>query len=251
MHGDLHPFSSYKHLQAVNFWNLVFADPSSCAVSINVPARFTSLTNPISACTFYHDKGPEPWLHQAGNDAWLSIGIAESIDGSDGSYPDQGDIYCLVCYESGTLEIFDVPNFRSVFLVDRFISGKSHLVDTCIIPQKTKTKSFDETLKKEPPQNLKVVELVMQRWSGQYSRPFLFGILNDGTVLCYHAYLYEGLDNVPKVEDAVSPHQSGDKNNTGTSRLRNLGFHHVPIDINTRGSHPILPHAQELQYLRM
>jgi len=89
-------------------------------------------------------------------------------------------------------------------------------------------------VKKEPPQNLKVVELVMQRWSGQYSRPFLFGILNDGTMLCYHAYLYEGLDNVPKVEDAVSPHQSGDKNSTGAARLRNLGFHHVPIDINTR-----------------
>lgn len=187
----------------------------------------------MAACTLYHDKGPEPWLRKASSDAWLSTGIAEPIDGTDGSYPDQGDIYCLVCYESGTLEIFDVPNFRPVFSTDKFISGKSHLVDACIIPQKARTKGLEETAKKEPPQNLRVVELVMQRWAGQYSRPFLFGILNDGTMLCYHAYLYEGAENAPKIEE-VSPVSSGDINSTGASRFRNLRFYRVSIDINTR-----------------
>lgn len=153
---------------------LLVGDPSTCTVSINVPARFASLSDSVAACTLYHDKGPEPWLRKASSDAWLSTGIAEPIDGTDGSYPDQGDIYCLVCYESGTLEIFDVPNFRSVFSTDKFISGKSHLMDACIIPHKAKSNGLEDTAKKEPPQNLKVVELVMQRWSGQYSRPFFF-----------------------------------------------------------------------------
>ncbi|ONK71681.1 uncharacterized protein A4U43_C04F11250 [Asparagus officinalis] len=211
---------------------LLAGDTSTCTVSVNVPARFASLTDPISACTLYHDKGPEPWLRKASSDAWLSTGIAEAIDGSDGSYPDQGDIYCLVCYESGILEIFDVPNFRSVFSVDKFMSGKSHLMDMCIVPQKTKPRNFEETIKKEPTQNLKVMELVMQRWSGQYSRPFLFAILNDGTMLSYHAYLYEGQENAPKAEDALSPHSSSNMNSTGTSRMRNLRFQRVSIDTN-------------------
>lgn len=221
---------------------LLVGDPSTCNVSVNVPAVFASLTESVSACTLYYDKGPEPWLRKASTDAWLSTGIAEAIDGNDGSYHDQGDIYCLVCYESGTLEIFDVPSFKCVFSVDSFISGKTHLVDTCIreptkTPQKIKNKNFEEApcqVKKEPAHDMKIVELAMQRWSGQYSRPFLFGILNDGTMLSYHAYLFEGLENAPKVEDAMSPHNSVDLSNISTSRLRNLRFARVSIDTATR-----------------
>lgn len=34
-------------------------------------------------------------------------GNSEAIDGADGGAHDQGDIYCVICYETGALEIFD------------------------------------------------------------------------------------------------------------------------------------------------
>ncbi|URD80129.1 cleavage and polyadenylation specificity factor subunit [Musa troglodytarum] len=221
---------------------LLVGDPSTCTVSVNVPAIFASSTELISACALYHDKGPEPWLRKTSTDAWLSTGIAEAVDGQDGLYNDQGDIYCLVCYESGTLEIFDVPNFKCVFSVDNFVSGKTHLFDKYArepsrSSQDIKSKVTEEangSVKKELPQDMKIVELAMQRWSGQYSRPFLFGILSDGTMLCYHAYLYEGLENTPKIEDAVSPHRSAEMGNVSASRLHNLRFIRVSLDMATR-----------------
>ncbi|KAJ9679116.1 hypothetical protein PVL29_021139 [Vitis rotundifolia] len=221
---------------------LLVGDPSTCTVSINIPAVFESSKKSISACTLYHDKGPEPWLRKTSTDAWLSTGIGEAIDGADGAAHDQGDIYCVVSYESGDLEIFDVPNFNCVFSVDKFMSGNAHLVDTLILEpsedtQKVMSKNSEEEAsqgRKENAHNIKVVELAMQRWSGQHSRPFLFGILTDGTILCYHAYLYEGPENTPKTEEAVSAQNSLSISNVSASRLRNLRFVRVPLDTYTR-----------------
>ncbi|XP_058086131.1 cleavage and polyadenylation specificity factor subunit 1 isoform X2 [Magnolia sinica] len=219
---------------------LLVGDPSTCTVSVSVPASFESSVQSISSCTLYHDKGPEPWLRKASSDAWLSTGVVEAIDGGDGSLHDQGDIYCVVCYESGTLEILEVPSFRCVFSVEKFVSGKTHLVDTYIRELSKDTQKFQieseemtGQVKKEPTQNMKVVELAMQRWSGPYSCPFLFGILTDGTMLCYHAYLYEGQENMPKVEE-ISAQSSMDLSSTGTSRLRNLRFVRVSLEAFTQ-----------------
>ncbi|XP_052191714.1 cleavage and polyadenylation specificity factor subunit 1 isoform X2 [Diospyros lotus] len=217
---------------------LLVGDPSTCSVSISIPAAFENSKKLISACTLYYDKGPEPWLRKTSTDAWLSTGIQEAIDGADGTAHEQGDIYCIVCYESGTLEIFDVPNFNCVFSVDKFVSGKTHLIDTFIHepsgdPQKTLDKNTEEMSgqgRKENSQNLKVVELAMQRWSGHHSRPFLFGILTDGTILCYHAYLFEASENASKNEDLASGQNSATLGNISTSRLRNLRFVRVPLD---------------------
>ncbi|PRQ59892.1 putative cleavage/polyadenylation specificity factor, A subunit [Rosa chinensis] len=214
---------------------LLVGDPSLCTVSISIPAAFESSKKIVSACTLYHDEGPEPWLRKTSTDAWLSTGIDEAIDGADGVLHDQGDVYCVVCYESGSLEIFDVPNFNCVFSVDKFVSGKAHLVDTfmrdpLIDSQKMIGQSTEEVSglsRKENIHNMRVVELTMQRWSGQYSRPFLFGILNDGMIFCYHAYLYESPDNT-KTEDSAS------SQNATASRLRNLRFVRVPLDTYAR-----------------
>ncbi|OVA07710.1 Cleavage/polyadenylation specificity factor [Macleaya cordata] len=219
---------------------LLVGDPSSCTVSVSVPAVFESTKEPISACTLYHDKGPEPWLRKTSTDAWLSTGVSEAIDGTDGAQHDQGDIYCVVCYESGTLEIFDVPTFKCVFSVDKFISGKTLLVDTFTgetsnDSQKIRNQNTEEVqVMKEGAQNMKIVELAMQRWSGQHTRPFLFGMLSDGTMLCYHAYLYEGQENIPKIEEAVSAENSVDLSSISTSRLRNLRFVRIPLETYTR-----------------
>ncbi|XP_020575290.1 cleavage and polyadenylation specificity factor subunit 1, partial [Phalaenopsis equestris] len=221
---------------------LLIGDLSTCTASIYVPSIPANSTDSVSACTLYTDDGPEPWLRKASTDAWLSSGIAETIDGHDGSNHEQGDIYCLVCYESGTLEIYDVPNFKCVFSVDKFVSGKSHLVDRSVREpskpyQKMRSKISNEASdlgRKEPLENMKVVELVMQKWSGQYCRPFLFAVLNDGTMLCYHAYLYEGLESSSKFEEVMSSNNSTDPSSISTSSFRNLRFIRVPTDFTAR-----------------
>lgn len=88
--------------------------------------------------------------------------------------------------------------------------------------------------RKETIQNMKVVELAMQRWSGTHSRPFVFAILTDGTILCYHAYVYEGPESTSKSDDSVSAQGSITVGNVSASRLRNLRFARVPLDAYTR-----------------
>ncbi|CAM0907795.1 unnamed protein product [Alopecurus aequalis] len=217
---------------------LLVGDHSTCALSINAPSIFTSSSERISACTLYRDRGPEPWLRKTRSDAWLSSGITEAVDGSGSSSPDQSDIYCIICYESGKLEFFEVPSFRCVFSVDSFFCGESLLVDAFAQrfaedgakggPDATKV-----SLRKEAANNIRVVELAMHRWSGQFSRPFLFGLLNDGTLLCYHAYCYEGLESDMK-GNSLLPDCSADLGNASDSRLKNLRFHRVSVDIPSR-----------------
>lgn len=167
-------------------------------MSINVPSVFEGSKKSISACTLYNDRGPEPWLRKASTDAWLSTGVGEAIDASDG-VPHDGDIYCITCYDNGTLEIFDVPSFKCVFSVEKFISGKAHLIDSHVKESLLELHEISEDPvsqgRKENVQNIKVSEVAMHRWSGQHSRPFLFGILTDGTILCYHAYVFEAQEN--------------------------------------------------------
>lgn len=127
-----------------------------------------------------------------------------------------------------------MPNFSCVFTVDKFVSGRTHLVDTFTRDLKDSPTDFNRNpevtglARKENVQNTKVVELTMQRWSGHHSRPFLFGILTDGTILCYHAYLFEGPETT-KAEDSVST-QGSVSVNISASRLRNLRFVRVPLD---------------------
>ncbi|XP_062185381.1 probable cleavage and polyadenylation specificity factor subunit 1 isoform X2 [Phragmites australis] len=217
---------------------ILVGDHSTCTISANVPAIFASSSEQISSCTLYHDRGPEPWLRKTRTDAWISTGIQEAIDSNDSSSHDQSDIYCIICYENGKLEIFEVPSFKCVFSVENFVSGPALLVDAVahISSKDTAVGSRDATkfsVKKEEANNIKIVELAMHRWSGQFSQPFLFGLLNDGTLLCYHAYCYEGLESNTRCVP-LSPHGSADLGNASDSRLRNLRFRRVSIDVSPR-----------------
>ncbi|KAL3834565.1 hypothetical protein ACJIZ3_009301 [Penstemon smallii] len=212
-------------------------DPSTCTVTVTIPPLFESSSKLVSACTLYHDKGPEPWLRKTSTDAWLSTGIGEAIDGADGMTHDQGDVYCVLCYETGNLEIFDVPNFTCVFSADKFVSGKSNILDTFFNspandPGKQMKKNADDAGhgRKESTHSIRVVELSMQRWAPEHSRPFLLGILSDGSILCYHAYIYEVSENAIKVDGVVSSQNSTNLRNISASRLRNLRFVRVPLD---------------------
>ena len=150
-----------------------FTDPSTCTISVTSPASFEGSKGSVSSCTLYHDKGPEPWLRKTSTDAWLSTGVGEAIDGTDGAVQDHGDVYCVVCYENGNLEIFDVPNFSCVFSVENFLSGKSHLVDALTKEAPKDSQKGDKVSDgvvsqgRKDALNMKVVELVMQRWSGK------------------------------------------------------------------------------------
>ncbi|XP_078447996.1 cleavage and polyadenylation specificity factor 160 isoform X2 [Wolffia australiana] len=206
---------------------LLIGDPANCTVSIQSPSRFPVSQDSICACSLYHDKGPDPWLRKASTDAWLSTGVSEALDSADGSHY-QDDTYCLVCYESGAVVLFDVPYFNCVFSEINFLSGKSHLMDTSIDKSSNKLKieggeDNGNPMRRELLESMRVVEIVMHRWSGQYSRPMLLGRLNDGTILCYHAYVYEGQDGSPKEDTSLS-----------SSRLRNLRFVRVSLDSFTR-----------------
>ncbi|XP_076921796.1 cleavage and polyadenylation specificity factor subunit 1-like isoform X1 [Bidens hawaiensis] len=200
---------------------LLVGDPSSCTMSINNLAAFQTTKRTISACTLYHDRGTEPWLRKTSTDAWLLTGVSEPVEGPDGTPPDQGDIYCVICYENGTLEIYDVPNFCCVYSVESFVSGRPFIGDNLFQESSNESQKY---------QNMKVVELAMHRWHGENSRPFLFGILTDGTILCYHAYMYEGSEAASKSQ----PVNGQSSSSPGTSRLKNLRFSRVSLDTYTR-----------------
>jgi cleavage and polyadenylation specificity factor subunit 1 len=218
------------------------ADHSTCTISLTAPATFASPTERISSCTLYCDRGPEPWLRKARTDAWLSAGTVEATGGNDSYSHDGSEIYCIICYESGKLEIFEVPSFKCAFSVENFISGPAILFDdishtstkdaVAVVPDITKV-----SMKKEEANNIKVVELAMHRWSGLFSRPFLFGLLNDGTLLCYHAYYYEGSESNAHCAP-LSLHCSSDLDNSSDSRLKNLRFRRVSIDVSLRDDIP-------------
>ncbi|KAK3142943.1 hypothetical protein QOZ80_4BG0354660 [Eleusine coracana subsp. coracana] len=217
---------------------LLVGDNSNYTISVKTPGIFANSSERISSCTLYSDRGPEPWLRKARTDAWLSSGIADATDGNNNSSDDQSDIYCIICYESGKLEIFEVSSFKSVFCVENFVSGPALLFDKFAhtSTEVTTTGSQDATkafVKKEEANNMKIVELAMHRWSGQFSRPFLFGLLNDGTLLCYHGYCYDGLESNTQ-SFPISPHGSTGLGNDSDSRLRNLRFRRISIDITSR-----------------
>ncbi|KAJ3706249.1 hypothetical protein LUZ61_009954 [Rhynchospora tenuis] len=202
--------------------HLLVGDPSNCTVSLTTPPVFSvNSTDPISACTLYHDKGPHPWLRTTSTDAWLSTGITEPIDSND-LLTNSSDVYCIVSYESGKLEIFDVPGFKLVYSVGNFISGKTYLSDTC----------KSNIGKEETGHGLKVVEVAMHRWPGRYSRPYLFAVLSDGTLLCYRAYFYEATDSS---KGDMSADASSDVSMVGHgNRLRNLRFVRLQVDSGIR-----------------
>ncbi|KAM0946693.1 hypothetical protein DsansV1_C08g0078221 [Dioscorea sansibarensis] len=113
-------YGSYM-TQKMNF------DLSICTMPANVPPIRTS-NEPISACTLYHERGPEPWLWKTSTDAWLSSRVAEAVDGNGRLYQSQGAMCCLICYVSGRQDIYEVSSFRCVFSVDNFISETARLV---------------------------------------------------------------------------------------------------------------------------
>ncbi|KAL1222215.1 Cleavage and polyadenylation specificity factor subunit 1 [Cardamine amara subsp. amara] len=135
---------------------LLVGDPSTCTVSISSTSILEGSKRKVSACTLYHDKGPEPWLRKASTDAWLTSGVGDAVDSADGGPHDQGD----------------VPSFNCVFSVGKFASGRSHLSDIPIheLERELNKNSEDDTSARNGDiKSTKVVELAIHaHFSLQY-----------------------------------------------------------------------------------
>ena len=163
-------------------------------------------------------------------DAWLAPSF-DPVDISDGLDTNQGDIYCVVCKQSGRLELYELPNLICVFSVNNFTHGNNFLYDTKALPKIDVTLQggeLQDTTKHEKSASLHVTELCMEKWSDKFGRPFLLAILSDGTFLCYHAYLYEGVDNSSVVDESELPEVGA--LGAITSRLKHLRFIRLPLD---------------------
>ncbi|MCO5593054.1 hypothetical protein L7F22_047059 [Adiantum nelumboides] len=214
---------------------LVTGDPTNCNISVSSPPMFQNTGDPVTACSLYQDRGPSPWLRRTSMDAWLAPTF-DVVDISDGSDSIQDDVYCVICRQSGRLELFELPNLICVFLVNDLPHGFRFLYDFRGL-SKTNFEGSQKGLlelqtqdsaKQDSISSLYVIEVCMEKWSDKFGRPFLLAVLSDGTCLCYHAYLYEGTDNSPVLEDNMEPGTG--VLGTGTSRLKNLRFVRLALD---------------------
>ncbi|KAH7436763.1 hypothetical protein KP509_05G035200 [Ceratopteris richardii] len=214
---------------------LVTGDSVNCNICVSAPKTFQNLGDPVTACSLYQDRGPSPWLRRTSMDAWLAPTF-DLVDISDGSDSIQADVYCIICRRSGRLELYELPNLICVFSVNDLPHGYKFLYDCKGAPkipleglkkEQVESQSQDSS-KMDAGASLHVIEVCMEKWSDNFGRPFLLAVLSDGTCLFYHAYLYEGTDNNPIVEEG---HDSGTGFlGTATSRLKNLRFVRLGLD---------------------
>lgn len=213
---------------------LVTGDPSTCSISVSAPPMFQGFGDTITACSLYQDRGPSPWLRRTSTDAWLAPSF-DPVEISEGSDTDQGDIYCVICKQSGRLELYELPELLCVFSVHNFIHGNKILFDSRMAPRDSQRDSslkegtnmqVSGEEKQDSNASMHVVEICLEKWGDKFGRPFLLAVLSDGTFLCYHAYLYEDSSLVSEEGDILETGAIG----TIISRLKNLRFVRLPLD---------------------
>ena len=151
---------------------------------------------------------------------------------------DQGFVYCVICRQSGGLEIYDLPRVNCVYNVQNFNHGMSVLWDRKIPEKRVSSnaalvegaeeeETAGEELLLEAGLRLHVTTICFESWGEKFGRPFLLVTLSDGTMLCYHAFCYEAIET----GDALD---IGEALRTGTvkesPRLGHLRFVRLPIE---------------------
>ncbi|KAL2641921.1 hypothetical protein R1flu_009508 [Riccia fluitans] len=197
---------------------LVTGDPDACSLDISSPSVLQNSAGLVTACTLFTDKAPGCWMRRTSDPAWSSKNA------------DQAAVYCILCRENGNLEIHDLPGFTCVFRVKKFNYGKT-ILSNYILPSNNQDASGTtepETLAEAESQLQEeskyfVTDICMETWGKKFGRPFLFAILSDGTMLCYHAYSYE--DTEGNDLDAVTVN-----NEESIPSSKNLRFVRTPVD---------------------
>ncbi|KAG6554300.1 hypothetical protein Mapa_004216 [Marchantia paleacea] len=196
---------------------LVVGDPDSCSLNISSPSILQSSAGAITACTLFTDKAPGYWMRRTSDPTWSSKNA------------DQGRVYCILCRENGNLEIHDLPGFDCVFRVKRFTYGMMILSNYFLPSTQEATKAAEpesviegEGLLQDESKHF-VTDISMETWGKKFGRPFLFAMLSDGTMLCYHAYSYE--DTEGNDLDSVTVN-----NEESFPSSKNLRFVRTPVD---------------------
>ncbi len=209
---------------------LLATDPATSTMTISSPSSFASNTDLITAFSLYQDKGPYCWLRRACKDSSERSQLSTA--------PDQGKVFCVICRQTGRLEIYELPHVTCVFSVENFNYGMSVLWDNKVSEKRVSSNAAlrdgaeeDETagedMLREAASQLLVTQVCFERWGEKFGRPFLLATLSDGTMLCYHAFCYE----VPETGDALEYADSiGRGNAKETPRLGHLRFVRMPID---------------------
>ncbi|EFJ10123.1 hypothetical protein SELMODRAFT_184138 [Selaginella moellendorffii] len=196
---------------------LVVGDSETLTVSVSTPPELGLSPDPISACTLYNDRGPSPWLRRATGDVWQTLGVPDANFAFD-----QGDMYCIVCRNSGTMEFLELPSMACLYRVERLPYGVQVLADNRTaskVPVDTSSNKDEEGAEeiRERMSKIKVVDICVDTWGEKYGRPFVFVLLSDGTLLSYRAFIYEGQDSGAHASDGTS--------------FRNLRFLRLQLDL--------------------
>ncbi|CAM6094104.1 unnamed protein product [Calypogeia fissa] len=171
----------------------------SLSLDILSPLVLQASAGVITACSLFSDKAPGCWMRRC---------IDRSNQGA------QSDVYCIICRESGNLEIFGLPDFSCIFSIKKFIFGRAILSNYKFWGKEgAANRSEDNTdVERELQEDSKLVvtDVCMVTWDQKFGRPFLLAILSDGTMLCYHAYSFEDtdgstLDNLILDDKEVTP----------------------------------------------
>ncbi|KAJ7555735.1 hypothetical protein O6H91_05G052500 [Diphasiastrum complanatum] len=221
---------------------LIVGDMETQTVSAAVTSSLYHSEDPVTACSLHHDKGHR-WFRRLSGDMWHTLGVPDVLERDLGFSFDQGDIYCIICRESGKFEIYELPGMTCVYSVDRFTYGFSVLIDSSVsskgaVCNGTLPTAQDESNKDSLPEagiKLKVVSVCMETWGEKFESPFLFAVLNDGTLLCYHAFCYEGYESNSTVEEEGLVNGIAINKDTSSARFRNLRFVRAPLDLVSAG----------------
>ncbi|XP_068093974.1 cleavage and polyadenylation specificity factor subunit 1 isoform X2 [Hyperolius riggenbachi] len=111
--------------------------------------------------------------------------------------------WCVLVRESGAMEIYQLPDWRLVFLVKNFPMGQRVLVDTSIVQPTTQGEGKKEEVTRQGDMPL-VKEVLLVGLGNRHSRPYLL-VLVESELLIYEAFAHDSQANL-KVRFKKVPH---------------------------------------------
>ncbi|XP_072266682.1 cleavage and polyadenylation specificity factor subunit 1 [Pyxicephalus adspersus] len=111
--------------------------------------------------------------------------------------------WCVLVRENGTMEIYQIPDWRLVFLVKNFPVGQRVLVDSSFGQPSTQGEGRKEEVTRQGEMPL-VKEVLLVGLGNRQSRPYML-VLVDSEILIYEAFPHDSQGNL-KVRFKKVPH---------------------------------------------
>ncbi|XP_063777126.1 cleavage and polyadenylation specificity factor subunit 1 isoform X2 [Pseudophryne corroboree] len=112
-----------------------------------------------------------------------------SADKDSSQYKTEPTHWCVLVRESGTMEIYQLPDWRLVFLVKNFPMGQRVLVDSSFGQPSAQGESRKEEVTRQADMPL-VKEVLLVGLGNRQSRPYLL-VLVDAELLIYEAFAFD------------------------------------------------------------